>query len=142
MKCLECIIDKFVDNGVDLSGTNSDGDNCDDLTTQAHSTLNSGNMPSSRARSGVLGHQTTPNSGNMMRTSGRRRSVTDENTSAVKRSRLTTKDGSAATRTEDFFALRSRGGSRTVLKGHNLAPVTCASATAKQSDGAIATQSN
>jgi len=82
-----------------------------------------------------------PNSGNMMRTSGRRRSVTDENTSAVKRSRLTTKDGSAATRTEDFFALRSRGGSRTVLKNHNLAPVTRASVTAKQSDGAIATQS-
>lgn len=130
-----------MDNGVDLSGTNSDGDDCEDLTTQPHSTLNSGNMPSSRARSGVLGDQTTPNSGNMMRTSGRRRSVTDENTSAVKRSRLTTKDGSAATRTEDFFALRSRGGSRTVLKDHNLASVTRASATAKQSDGAIATQS-
>ena len=99
-------------------------------------------MPSSRARSGVLGDQTTPNSGSMMRTSGRRRSVTDENyTSAVKRSRLTTKDGSAATRTEDFFALRSRVGSRTVLKDHNLAPVTRASVTAKQSDSAIATQS-
>ena len=58
MKCLECIIDKFVDNGVDLSGTNSDGDDCEDLTTQPHSTLNSGNMPSSRGRSGVLGDQT------------------------------------------------------------------------------------
>ena len=44
-----------MDNGVDLSGTNSDGDNCKDLTTQPHSTLNSGNMPSSRARSEVLG---------------------------------------------------------------------------------------
>ena len=67
--------------------------------------------------------------------------MTDDNTSAVKRSRLTTKDGFAGTRTENFFALRSRGGSRTVLKDHNLAPVTDASVTAKQSDGAIATQS-
>ena len=47
-----------MNNGVDLSGTNSDGDDCEDLTTQPHSTLNSGNMPSSRARSGVLGNQT------------------------------------------------------------------------------------
>jgi len=76
------------------------------------------------------------------------RSMTDENTSAVKRSRLITKDGFAATRTEDFFALRSRRGSHTVLKDHNLAPVTGASApvtgasvTAQQSDSAIATQS-
>ena len=47
-----------MNNGVDLSGTNSDGNDCEDLTTQQHSTLNSGNMPSSRARSGVLGDQT------------------------------------------------------------------------------------
>ena len=134
------IIDKFVDNGVDLSDTNIDGDDCEDMTTQPHSTQNGGNA-SSRARSGVLGDQTTLNSGNVMRTSRRRRSRTDENTPAVKRSRLTTKDGSAATGTEDSFALRSRGGNRTVLKDHNLAPVTRASVTAKQSDGAIATQS-